>query len=392
MRGGRLDPLGTARTDEDGRFALRLRGVARLPVGMRDIFAAAPDGDDFRFLAYVAPRGTPLVVSDVDGTLTHAEGAFPKSVLLGSAVHAQPNAAATLREASEGGYQVVYITARGERFTDATRRWLMEQGFPRGPLRLGRPMFVMPGADTVEYKWGVIVALRRAFGVAAGIGNRASDVEAYRMAGLPARRTFIKLPEFSRELEHALGEHRASASRSTGGSAPAGQPDVRVAVITDAKRTLERDPSGVWTLGLPRLLEAPVAMCRILKPVVWRALCVDNRPQPCASSRLVHPRLRCRLWWRWLVSNNVDANINHPPVDASNNMADSNVPSTAARSMPRWAWMAPPGSTVRSMAAAVPASRPRSARRTSSAATPPTAPSRGWHRSPPISVTAGPRS
>jgi len=208
-RGDGWHVLGTATTDRDGRFALRLTGDARLPIGMRDIFAAAPDGDDFRFLAYVAPRGTQIVVSDIDGTLTHSEGAFPKSVLFGSAVHAQRDAAATLRAATAAGYQMVYITARGDRFTDATRRWLVEQGFPRGPLRLGQPLFVMPGAPTVEYKWNTIVWLRSKFGVAAGLGNRATDVEAYRMAGLPARRTFVKLPEFSRELEGQLAQHKA---------------------------------------------------------------------------------------------------------------------------------------------------------------------------------------
>jgi len=197
--------LGTARSDRDGRFEL---GV-HLPVGMRDVYAAAPDGDDFRFLAYVAPRGMAMVVSDIDGTLTHGEGAFGKQLVFGSDVHAQPAAAASLRAATEAGYQIVYLSGRGDRFTDATRRWLDEQGFPRGPLRLGRPMLVMPGAATVEYKWTVVTALRQWFAVAAGVGNRASDVAAYRMAGLPAQRTFVVLPEFLRELRSDLEGRRA---------------------------------------------------------------------------------------------------------------------------------------------------------------------------------------
>ena len=208
--------LGRATTDRDGRFELHLTGPARLPVGMRDIFAAAPDGDDFRFLAYVAPVGAPVVVSDIDGTLTRSEGAFGKSVILGGEVRAQPDAAASLRTAAAAGYQLVYVTGRGERFTDATRRWLVEQGFPRGPLRLGKPLLVLPGAATVEYKWDALIELRKRFRVAAGLGNRASDVQAYRMAGLPARRTFVKLPEFSRELAGELGAHRAIGFESYG--------------------------------------------------------------------------------------------------------------------------------------------------------------------------------
>jgi hypothetical protein len=197
--------LGTARTDDDGRFQLK----AELGVGLHDVFAAAPDGDDFRFLAYIGPRGAPLVVADIDGTLTHSEGAFPKQVLFGRDVYAQRGAADALQQANLAGYQLVYITARGDRFTDATRRWLVEHGFPRGPMRLGRPMFVMPGIETVEYKWSTLVSLRTKFAVAAALGNRRSDVEAYRMAGLPARRTFVKLPEFTQELEAELAAHRA---------------------------------------------------------------------------------------------------------------------------------------------------------------------------------------
>jgi hypothetical protein len=203
------EELGTARTDEDGRFGLHLAGTKRLGVGMRDIYVRSPDGDDFRFLAFVAPRGTPLVVSDIDGTLTHSEGAFQKAIQFGGDVDAQPDAAASFRDATEKGYQLVYVTARGDRFTDSTRKWLAEHGFPRGPIRLGRPLFVMPGADTIEYKWDVVVRLRHAFEVAAVVGNRRSDIEAYRMAGMPARRTFVKLPEFERELEPELANHRA---------------------------------------------------------------------------------------------------------------------------------------------------------------------------------------
>lgn len=208
--------LGTARTDEDGRFGLHLRGDNRLGIGMRDIYVRSPDGDDFRFLAYVAPVGTPVIVSDVDGTLTQSEGAFPKSIILGGEVGVQRDAAWSFRQAAEKGYQLVYVTARGDRFTDSTRRWLAEHGFPRGPIRLGRGMFVKPGDDTVEYKWDVIVRLRHGFDVAAAIGNRATDVKAYRMAGMPARRTFIKLPEFSRELEDVLANHRAIGFESYG--------------------------------------------------------------------------------------------------------------------------------------------------------------------------------
>jgi hypothetical protein len=61
----------------------------------------------------------------------------------------------------------------------------------------------VPGADTVEFKRNAINSLA-AFKVAAGVGNRASDITAYTEAGLPAERIFIKLPEFTGEIGQQL--------------------------------------------------------------------------------------------------------------------------------------------------------------------------------------------
>ena len=62
--------LGTARTDDEGRFSLALTGDARLPVGLRDLYGAVADGTGVWFLAFVAPDGARVIVSDIDGTLT----------------------------------------------------------------------------------------------------------------------------------------------------------------------------------------------------------------------------------------------------------------------------------------------------------------------------------
>lgn len=201
---GSWQAVGSTTTDADGRFALALDGAARLPVGLRDIYASViADRSGVRFLAYVAPADTPLVVSDVDGTLTASESSFVKAVLVGSAVAPQPGAAASLRVAQADGFQVIYVTARSDRFTDATRLWLGANGFPRGPLRLAPSLIVRPGAATVAYKARVLRSLT-GFTIAAGVGNRRSDVTAYAAAGVPADRIFVKLPEYSSELAAPL--------------------------------------------------------------------------------------------------------------------------------------------------------------------------------------------
>jgi phosphatidate phosphatase PAH1 len=196
--------IGATRTNSDGRFTLSLTGDERLPIGMRDLYVSVTgDRTGAAFIGYVAPTGARLVVSDVDGTLTAYENAYPESLVLGGDVPAQPGAAAALTSLAERGYSIVYVTARGDRFTQDTRDWFAAKGFPRGPMRLPTAIVTMPGDDTVEFKRSAIESLA-AFDVKAGVGNRASDITAYTEAGLPVDRIFIKLPEFTAEIGDAI--------------------------------------------------------------------------------------------------------------------------------------------------------------------------------------------
>lgn len=200
---GNWQLAGTTRTDENGRFELTLGSASRLPVGLRDLYASVvADRSGMHFLAYVAPAGSRVIVSDVDGTLTASESSFVKAVLLGKSVAPQRDSAAALRLAVASGYQVVYITARGDRFTDATRAWLAANGFPRGPMRLAPSFIVKPGAPTVAYKRHALQDLA-SFDVRA-LGNRRSDVAAYAESGIRPEHIFIKLPEYTSELSTSL--------------------------------------------------------------------------------------------------------------------------------------------------------------------------------------------
>jgi phosphatidate phosphatase PAH1 len=202
--------LGVARTDDDGRFAFSLTGDARLPIGMRDLFVSVRgDRSGVPFIGFVAPSGAPLVVSDVDGTLTEDENAYPEALAFGGDVPAQPGAASALQMLKARGYSIVYVTARGDRFTQDTRDWFASNAFPRGPMKLPPAIVTLPGADTVDFKRSAIESLA-AFDVAAGFGNRGSDVTAYMESGLPADRIFIKLPEFESEVATALAAGSAT--------------------------------------------------------------------------------------------------------------------------------------------------------------------------------------
>lgn len=203
--------LGTTRTDGEGHFAFALAAANRLPIGIRDIYASVVgDRTGTAFLAYVAPDDSPLVVSDVDGTLTDSENAFIETVVNGEQPGQQAGAAAAFTAAAARGYQLVYVTARGNQYTGATRQWLAAQGFPRGPLRLAASFVTLPGGDTTDFKTKTIMDLiGQGLRVESGVGNRATDITAYANAGVAAAQTFIKLPEYQGEVQSALDAGRA---------------------------------------------------------------------------------------------------------------------------------------------------------------------------------------
>jgi hypothetical protein len=211
-RAGAWHPLATATTGHDGRVALLLDGADRLPLGLHDLYASVVgDRSGARFLALVAPPHTPLVVSDLDGTLTTAENAFPTALLTGAAVDAHPGAAAALVRLVARGLQPIYVSARGRRFTAATRAWLDAQGLPRGPVRLPPAILTLPGDETVAMKSAILADLAATgLTITLGLGNRASDIAAYTQVHLAPRQILIKRPEFDAELGPHLAAHEAT--------------------------------------------------------------------------------------------------------------------------------------------------------------------------------------
>ena len=198
--------LGTARTDDDGRFAVELTDAARLGVGMRDLYVASlGDGGGAYFLALVAPRSMSVVVTDIDGTLTSSENGIIQTAVAGKDLAHRPGAPEALASL---GRTVVYVTARGDVFAEVTRRWLERHGFPRGPLVVYQGAFARPGRHAVDHKIDVFGALPVA--VAAGIGNRKSDIDAYRKLGVLPTMILIYLPDYEDEVRADLAAGKAT--------------------------------------------------------------------------------------------------------------------------------------------------------------------------------------
>ncbi len=203
--GGAWRLLASGLTNADGRFEVVLEGKARVPTGMRDLYVASTiDGTGAWAVGYVAPKDATLVVTDIDGTLSESEDAVVGQMVKGTDIAHRPYAPEAL---SKVPHVIVYVSSRGDVFTEKTRAWLTSHGFPRGLIRLGRGVFVPAGDRSVEYKASVMRALT--VPIAAGIGNRASDIAAYARARIPANRILIHLPEFEREVEADLAASRA---------------------------------------------------------------------------------------------------------------------------------------------------------------------------------------
>jgi phosphatidate phosphatase PAH1 len=199
--------LGTTVTDNHGRFELALTGTQRLPTGMRDLYGYVPgDRTGFRFLAYVAARDESIIVTDIDGTITESETAIFNTVLFGDDIGHRRNAPQVL---ANSGRVVVYLSSRGDQLTNVTRKWLADHGFPKGPIRHARSLATKPGPKTVAFKAAALRELT--VPVFAAIGNRATDVEAYTRAGIPAHKILVKLPGFDTELAGDLAARRAIA-------------------------------------------------------------------------------------------------------------------------------------------------------------------------------------
>jgi phosphatidate phosphatase PAH1 len=193
--------LGVHTTDDDGRLALTLEGTSRLPPGMRDLYIGAlGDGTGSYFVGYVAPRGTKVVVTDVDGTISWSENSIIKQVASRDHdIKHRPNAPQAL---SALPYPIIYTTARGDAFIGITRNWLDKHGFPRGLLRLSKGLFAKPGESAIKYKTKTLKAIT--VPIAAGIGNRKSDITAYTAVGLTGKQIFIHLPEHQKEVRKDL--------------------------------------------------------------------------------------------------------------------------------------------------------------------------------------------
>lgn len=189
--------LGSALTTFDGDHAtvegvedsggwVFLQMPQALPLGRHRIHWVVR-GDDTRADTYieVVDPGTPVILSDVDGTLTTGEWERLVDYLLSTIPDVNEGAPEALTALVELGYRPMYLTARPEFLGRRTYQFIEERGLPPGIIHTSLSATGALGSAAVELKSGELAALAQRGLVPSWVfGNSSSDAEAYENAGI----------------------------------------------------------------------------------------------------------------------------------------------------------------------------------------------------------------
>lgn len=165
----------------------------------------------------VVPKGTPVFVSDVDGTLTTFETEEFVDLLTGTIPDVNPDAAKAFQILADKGFHPFYLTARPEFLVHRTREFLASKGFPPGIVHTSLTLTGATGASAEAYKTAELLALEaRGLSPTYGFGNTESDGAAYDNIGIQpdSARVFFQFddPAGGRRIEaytELLGEFGA---------------------------------------------------------------------------------------------------------------------------------------------------------------------------------------
>jgi len=206
--GGAWEKIGTARTTEEDGSHETIEGVEdtggwlyyQLPADLslgpgRHRFELVVGGDLSHTPLYVdiVPPQTPIIVSDVDGTLTTSETEEFTDLLTGDIPASNVDSPQVLTALANKGYRVFYLTARPEFLVGRTREFLAQHGYPPGVVHTTLGPLGATGDAAHEYKVGELSAIAaRGLLPSWAFGNTETDASAFFAAGIgPADRRIM---------------------------------------------------------------------------------------------------------------------------------------------------------------------------------------------------------
>jgi LNS2-like protein (lipin/Ned1/Smp2) len=197
--GSSWQKLGTARTTDDGDHAT-VEGVsdtggwvffpvpASLGLGEgrhRFRFVVAGDLTTAESFVEIVKPGTPIVVSDVDGTLTTSELEEFGDLLTGDIPEVNQGAPELVNAWAARGYRRLYLTARPEWLAGRTREFVRLRGLPEGVVHTTLGFTGATGSAAAAFKTGELAQLAsKGLVPTFALGNTDTDAEAYSNAGI----------------------------------------------------------------------------------------------------------------------------------------------------------------------------------------------------------------
>ncbi len=157
-----------------------------LPPGRHRIhWVVRGDGSRADTFIEVVEPGTPIILSDVDGTLTTSEWERAVDFLLDTIPNVNEGAPEALQALVDLGYRPMYLTARPEFLGNRTYEFVEARGLPPGIIHTSLSATGALGSAAVELKTGELDALAARGLVPSWVfGNTDSDAEAYENAGI----------------------------------------------------------------------------------------------------------------------------------------------------------------------------------------------------------------
>lgn len=167
--------------DSGGRVYYKIPAEKALGPGLHRVhMVVAGDLSTTDLYLDIVEPGTPIFVSDVDGTLTTSENVEFVKLLQGTLPDAHVDAGKALSLLASKGYHPMYMTARPEFLTQRTRDFVKARGLPFGLVHTTLGLTGAFGGSAVKYKTGELKMLAdRGLVPSWAFGNKESDAEAY---------------------------------------------------------------------------------------------------------------------------------------------------------------------------------------------------------------------
>lgn len=185
--------------DDGGRVYFRIPAGKELAVGRHRVhMVLAGDLTATELFIEVVPPGTPVFVSDVDGTLTTEETEEYASLLTGSISNVRPDAPQAFQHLVSKGYRPFYMTARPDWLVGRTREFLSAHGLPPGIVHTTLTGTGALGSSAADFKTGELNVMNsRGLTPQWAFGNTDTDAQAYADTGIQpaAHRVFMQFTD-----------------------------------------------------------------------------------------------------------------------------------------------------------------------------------------------------